>query len=152
VNVRTFLDHAEELAADGRPAWCRSAVSRAYYAAHHQAIDFLFEVGVRTPGGGTAHVAAINALLSIDAGTDRPAREAGGDLMTLHGKRNRADYDWRDLSMEGQEEAQALVQSAREIVDGLEDCLADEDRAEEIHQHFRAWVPLHGLRLGLTLV
>src|SRR5258708_7482964 len=81
-----FLDHAQELAQDGRPAWCRSAVSRAYYAAHHAAVDCLYRVEVRTPADGAAHVAAYNALVSIE--DDDAVSGAGGDLMTLHGKRN----------------------------------------------------------------
>jgi uncharacterized protein (UPF0332 family) len=152
MNVSDFLDHAEELANDGRPAWCRSAVSRAYYAAHHAAVDFLFQVGVRTPGGPKRHVAAFNALVAIDVATDQPVKQAGVDLTTLHGKRNRADYDWNDLSAERQDQAQVLVERAREIVTALDDCLADDDRVDDLYAYFRAWVPLHGHHLGLTLV
>src|SRR4051794_9281928 len=101
---RDLLDHAQELAEDGRPAWCRSAVSRAYYAAHHTAVTFLFQVGVWTPQDGTAHVAAFNALVSVGE-DDTAVSGAGGDLMTLHGKRRIADYRLQNLSLERQEEA-----------------------------------------------
>src|SRR5262245_14571150 len=77
MNVSDFLDHAEEMANDGRPACCRSAVSRAYYAAHHAAVAFLFQVGVRTPRGPRCHVAAFNALVTIDVATDQPVKQAG---------------------------------------------------------------------------
>lgn len=152
MNVRTFLHHAEQLANDGRPAWCRSAISRAYYAAHHATVDFLREVGVRTTTGGACHAAAFNALVALDASTNPPVREAGSDLMTLHGKRNRADYDWNNLSLERQEEAQDLVENAQEIVAALEDCLAEGFRVEELYTFFRDWVPRHGHLIGVTLI
>jgi uncharacterized protein (UPF0332 family) len=151
MNVSDFLDHADELARDGRPAWCRSAISRAYYAAHHAAGDFLFSVGVRVPASANRHVAAFNALIAI-ASSDQTVSDVGGELMALHTKRNRADYRWTDLSMEGQDQALVLADKAREIVNALSDCLADQDRADLIAQHFQAWVPAHGFPLGLTLV
>jgi uncharacterized protein (UPF0332 family) len=151
MNVTDFLNHAEEMANDGRPAWCRSAVSRAYYAAHHAAVEFLFRVGVRTPTDGTAHGAAFNALVAINA-TDESVKEAGSDLMTLHGKRNRADYRWDNLSMERQDQAQDLVANAKEIVNALAACLDDDDRADNVWSHFQGWIPRHGAPLGLSLV
>ncbi|MGL4554601.1 MAG: hypothetical protein ACRC33_25840 [Gemmataceae bacterium] len=117
-----------------------------------EAVDFLYQVGVRTPGGGVRNVATFNALVAIDGATDKPVKQAGGDLMTLHGKRNRADCDWQDLSMEGQDQAQDLVKGARGIVSALDECLADDARVDDVHAYFRMWIPLHGHRLGLTLV
>jgi hypothetical protein len=112
-------------------------------------VDFLYRVGVRVPADGTGHVAAYNALVGIE---EDAASGAGGDLMTLHSKRNAADYRWSDLRLERQEEALALVESAREIVAALEVCAQDDDRVELITDHFRSWVPQNGLRLGLSLV
>lgn len=152
MNVNDFLDHSEQIANDGRPAWVRSAVSRDYYAAHHAAVGFLFQVGVRTPRGGGCHIAAYNALLGIDPALDLLVREAGKNLMELHRKRNRADYDWNDLRLEQQDQAQDSVQLAREFVAVLEDRLADTPRADDLYAYFRAWVPTNGHHLGLTLV
>lgn len=148
---QAFLDHAEELAQDGRPAYCRSAVSRGYYAAHHAAVSFLFAVGVRTPADGTGHVAAFNSLVGA-SGIDVEVYKAGGRLMMLHGKRNVADYRWNNLTLEDQGQALLLVQWAREIITALDQCLADQDRLDDLWGHFRAWVPQHGAGLGLSLV
>lgn len=151
MNAHDFLDHAEELARDGRAAWSRSAVSRAYYAAHHAATDFLFRVGVRTPRAGAAHIAAFNALIAVQD-TDRLVHQAGDDLMILHEKRNRADYRWNDLNFEKQDQALVLVAIARDLINTLEECLQDQDRADDVWSHYQTWVPAHGAALGLTLV
>ena len=95
-------------------------------------------------------MAAYNALISIE--DDDAVSGAGGDLMTLHGKRNIADYRWNDLRPERQEEALALVERARKVVAALQECLEDNDRVDLILEHFRTWVPQNGLRLGLSLV
>jgi uncharacterized protein (UPF0332 family) len=146
-----FQAHAEELARDGRPANCRSAVSRGYYAAHHAAVMFLFRAGVRAPTGGRCHVAVINALISA-ATLDRGVSDSGSDLADLHRERTLADYRWNNLTLEDQDEALTWVQAARLIQDALEQCLADQDRLDDLWSHFRAWVPAHGGGLGLTLV
>src|SRR5947209_5066202 len=93
----TFLTHAADLANRGTPADCRSAVSRAYYAAHHAAIEFLRGAGVGVPETGTAHVAVLNILLSAG---DLDIREAGVKLSTLHTRRDHADYKWDKLETE----------------------------------------------------
>lgn len=152
MTVNDFIHHAEELANDGRPAWCRSAIRCAYYAAHHATVNFLFDVGVRTPSGGQRHAAAFNALIAIDAATDQPVRQAGSDLSTLHGKRNRADYNWDHLSSERQDEAHEVVEAAKDIIAALEACLTEEERVDAITAHFQGWVPRHGHLLGLSLV
>ena len=72
--------------------------------------------------------------------------------MMLHGKRNIADYRWSNLTLEDQGQAPLLVQWGREIIDGLDQCLADQDRLDDLWGHFRAWVPQHGGPLGLSLV
>ena len=154
VNVMTsleFLDHAEELVRDGRPAFARSSVSRAYYAAHHAVVLFLFDLGVRTPTDGKCHVAAFNALISTH-GVDVDICSTGSDLMTLHSKRNIADYRWHNLTLEDQTQALPLVQSARQVMNALDVCSGDQDRSDNLWSHFRLWVPLHGGALGLTLV
>jgi hypothetical protein len=145
MNVNDFLEHAQGLAEDGRPAWCRSAVSRAYYAAHHAAVDFLFRAGVVTPGGGERHRAA------VDPSIDHPIHTAAIDLRTLLRKRTRADYDWQKLDVENQEHALDLVQNAREIIDAFDTCLDDPDREHDICNHFQAWIPAHGSTDGLRL-
>lgn len=151
MNPADFQTHAEELVRDGRPANCRSAVSRGYYAAHHATVEILFQVGVRAPKDARCHVAAFNALISA-SGVDQEFSDAGSDLVDLHGKRNTADYRWANLTLEDPDEALAWVQVARCILEALDRCVADQDRVDELWAHFRAWVPRHGVGLGLTLV
>jgi len=96
-------------------------------------------------------MAAFNALVGIGA-LDQEIREAGTDLMALHSKRNRADYNWDNTSMERQDQALDLVENAREIVTVLQNCLEDESRADAVWSHFQTWVPAHGGHVGLSLV
>jgi uncharacterized protein (UPF0332 family) len=49
MDATTFLAHAADLAARAAAAECRSAVSRAYYAAFHAAREFLKQIDVQVP-------------------------------------------------------------------------------------------------------
>lgn len=67
-------------------ALCRTAISRAYYAAFHEAKSFVdFEVQT-----GGAHEKVIKALRASD---DKNTRRIGNDLDKLRKLRIRADYD-----------------------------------------------------------
>lgn len=90
MNPRDFLDVADELAAGMREAEWRSAVSRAYYSAHHVARRLLRLAGFRVPRGDQAH----GYLWLRLANAGHPdVQEAGNDLNGLRRLRNYADYD-----------------------------------------------------------
>ena len=68
----------------------RAAISRAYYAAHVTARNFLKGCNCKVSESGTAHGEVINLL------TDHPERSVSilaEKMKLLHGYRNKADYD-----------------------------------------------------------
>jgi uncharacterized protein (UPF0332 family) len=151
MNFQDILALAEELALDGRAAHCRSAISRAYYAAYHGSVAFLFHVGVRAPSDALGHLAVSNALIGVDE-VDELVRDLGGELMALHRERNIADYRMSSSRVEKQDEALNWVDVAKRILAEMDACRDDDDRSDELWQHYRAWVPSSGQSLRLTLV
>ena len=129
-----FLNLAVSLAKQGGPAECRSAVSRAYYAAHHAGVRFLKEVGLKPVSNSTSHAAVFNALLN---GGDDEIKQAGSELSTLHGRRNRADYDLLDAAMEDQKLAESLVQVTWDIITVLQNCRQDLARLQGVRARFK---------------
>src|SRR4051812_31175554 len=100
MDARQFLRLAKVLAKDlsGRallsptldPAACRSAISRAYYAAFLVALEFLDRINVVVGRSPQAHVTVQHALNNSGS----PALAAASTkLGTLHSERLAADYD-----------------------------------------------------------
>ena len=84
-----FLVLAESgVTAAGEAEW-RSAVSRAYFAAHHRARQFLSDLGFQLPPGDQAH--AYLWLRLANCG-DPQVRLAGSDLNSLCRDRYQADH------------------------------------------------------------
>jgi uncharacterized protein (UPF0332 family) len=87
---RDFLAVASALAAGPTEAECRSAISRAYYAAFHTAREFIIRLRFRVPAGEQAHAYLWLRL----SNTGDPAADSIGRLLRdLRGRRNNADYD-----------------------------------------------------------
>src|SRR5438105_1193140 len=93
-----FLRYADQIGQDSSlgPAEYRSAVSRAYYAAFHSALEFLRAVKIKAPEN---HGAVWGALL---CSLDTPIVSAGSDLGSLHGDRRKADYQLTNPAIENQ--------------------------------------------------
>lgn len=92
-----FLALADELTRVGfqkssRDAVYRTAISRAYYAAHHKAREKLSNSRpyVRVPTAGSVHEWLINQY-KFDSSLE--ARRIAADLAQLKVWRNKADYD-----------------------------------------------------------
>ncbi len=116
-----FLKFAERSATGPTETDWRTAVSRAYYAAFHEARDFLTALGFQTPRADVAHAFLWRRLQNC--GHARLAL-AGSRLNQLRGERNQADYDiHRDLA---RDDAAAAVISAAMIIDTLQGLSADE--------------------------
>src|SRR4051794_7434057 len=99
-----------------RPAHLRTAVSRAYYAAHHAALEFLVAVGLRPFKNAQGNAAAIQALQNSG---EAAAIEAGIKLNTLQRERNAADYHFQSTQVEDQVTVKVLVGQARELMTTL---------------------------------
>jgi hypothetical protein len=90
MNPRDFLDVAGEWAAGSGEAEWRSAVSRAYYAAHHVARRLLRQCGFMPPPVEQAHAYVWLRLANCG---HRDVQQVGNDLNFLRRMRNWADYD-----------------------------------------------------------
>jgi uncharacterized protein (UPF0332 family) len=109
-----FLKLAEIWITGSSEAEWRCAVSRAYYAAFHEARRLLRDLGFWPPRGDQSHA---YLWLRLSNCGDLPLVRAGSDLNSLRRERNQADYDFDQTLAH----ANALhhVQSARRIVQVL---------------------------------
>lgn len=115
MSSRDLLEVADDLLGFLKEAHWRSAVSRAYYAAFHEARKLLRQLGFVAPKGEQAH-AYLWLRLSNCGHSD--LAHAGAELNDLRSQRNWADYDL-DQSLE-QFSAADYVEAARDIVILLE--------------------------------
>jgi uncharacterized protein (UPF0332 family) len=115
MSTRDLLEVADDLLGGLKEAYWRSAVSRGYYAAFHEARQLLQQCGFTVPRGEQAH--AFLWLRLSNCGHPDLAH-AGAELNDLRGQRNWADYDF-DQSLD-QSTAGDYVQAARDFVHLLE--------------------------------
>ncbi len=119
MSSRDLLEVADDLLGGPKEAHWRSAVSRAYYAAFHDARQLLRGCGFAPPRAEQAH-AYLWLRLSNCGHPD--LAHAGAELNDLRGQRNWADYDFeRPLE---QSTAGDYVQAARDVVQLLEQARA----------------------------
>jgi uncharacterized protein (UPF0332 family) len=137
-----FITCAESLASGVLEADRRSAVSRAYYGAFHEARARLRACGVRLPKTEQVHVKMGYCL--CDCG-DPIAERAGRHLETLRAQRTVADYDLDDGRFMASGAARSEIVRARQIVEAL----AKLGRAEAAE--FRAKIRAHAKLLGLVV-
>src|SRR4051812_7155066 len=88
---RDFLPVADSLSRASTEAEWRSAISRAYYAALHNAREFLSKLQFRVPAGEQAHA---YLWLRLSNTADPNSDAIGRLLRDLRGRRNNADYDF----------------------------------------------------------
>jgi uncharacterized protein (UPF0332 family) len=138
---RDFVVCAEHLTQGSAEADLRSAVSRAYYGAFHEARALLNESGVRLPKTEQVHV-KIGFCLQ-DCG-DPNAGHAGQQLELLRLERRRADYDLEDDRFHDRLKTRSEVARANHILKILETCRTAADE-------FKPKVRAHAKLLGLTV-
>lgn len=110
-------------------AGLRTAVSRAYYAAHHHVKAFVESAGVAVRKGGEAHADVWYHLAGIG---DAELEGVGNELAQLHSDRNEADYDLHRTQFERKANATDRVTQARELMDAVDRCRADTPRYEQV--------------------
>src|SRR5208283_3100533 len=110
-----FLDVARRLAKTGNPEDCRSAISRAYYAAFNVAQ----RMGFPKPSGNHHNTLQRRLLNSGDSEITR----LGSELADFCEQRNRADYQMDHKPSESQANADAAVLRAEEAIKALNTCL-----------------------------
>jgi hypothetical protein len=89
MDPREFHRQAVDLLRGGQPVDCRSAISRAYYAAFSVAAEVLRTNGFPILENHTAHEQVTRHLLGSE---DQTVRRVGSQLGDLRGMRNKADY------------------------------------------------------------
>jgi hypothetical protein len=139
MNPFLFYLLAERLVNDpaSGPAEFRSAISRAYYAAHHTAREFLTQLGIDSPAGPAGHGKIPMALQAI---TDLGIYQAGKNLDSERAERNKADYSLADSSYNSRATAQASVVRVAQILASLNGCLLDPARRPQAEADVKSWV------------
>src|SRR5437868_6308808 len=100
MDTHRIIEVAERLSQTPGPAFFRSAVSRAYYAAYNVAAEFLSAMGF-AKAGKDYHVALRHRLLNS---RDDAFKKIGSQLGDFHQKRIQADYHMDDPSTESKKE------------------------------------------------
>lgn len=135
MNPRLILQVAEDLAAHGGPAHCRSSTSRAYYAVHHVGVEALQGV-VPIGSGPRAHAQVWRALMGSN---DVDLARVGRDLSDLHQSRVDADYRLSDKAAEHPSAARTNLALAAEMIDIIDQVLQGSHAVavkQSIQQHW----------------
>jgi uncharacterized protein (UPF0332 family) len=140
---RDFVVCAGAFAKGASEAELRSAVSRAYYGAFHEARVLLADTGVRLPKTEQVHLKVGYCLQ--DCGEENAAK-AGQQLEILRTQRKAADYDLDDQRFADRHTAEVEVARAQRILRALEACRAGSGAVE-----FGERVRAHARILGLTV-
>jgi hypothetical protein len=104
------------------PAWCRTAIGRAYYATLIVAVDSLETAGVKVASGPDKHIDVSRCL--HQSGDSQP-RTAAATLDALKTERHRADYEMKRSDVETISHARRAVQDAKDILAWLDAFVKD---------------------------
>jgi uncharacterized protein (UPF0332 family) len=127
-----FLNMAEWLLNDPNyrhPAGFRTAIGRAYYAAHHFAKGFIEAAGVIVLKSAGGHA---DVCLHLKGTGDAIIEVVGSNLFDLQSNRNDADYNLNDRRIQNEATAKVLVALARDLIDRLQECHDDPDRCAKV--------------------
>jgi uncharacterized protein (UPF0332 family) len=117
------------------PAGWRSAVSRAFYAAHHVVREFVEGAGVRVVRGAAAHADVWSHLVDTH---DVEVEKVGSQLAELHSDRNAADYQLAKSDMQNEKTAAAEVARVRNLIDIIRPSRSDSMRYEQLKKVIQA--------------
>lgn len=141
MDPRDFLRFARGLLETEDAPSLRSAISRAYYAAHHVGAELLETVGIEVPQSGDRHM---HVPRWLKRATDREVRRAGAQLAVLYDYRVQADYalsggpaDWPEHP-ENPLCAQMRVQEAANMIRWLTAVLNDGPRLQTVRYNLQA--------------
>jgi hypothetical protein len=128
MDAREFYNVALEIALrtpPAGPAWCRTAIGRAYYATLIVTVESLEAVGVRVSSGPNKH---IDASRLLHQSSDAQLRTAAATLDNLKTERHRADYEMNRSDVETITHARRAVQDAKDILAWLDAFVKDPAR------------------------
>jgi uncharacterized protein (UPF0332 family) len=155
MNPKWYLDLAKALVAQVKAstclpgtngeAECRSAISRAYYAAFHVAQALFDTLGIEVPDSGTCHTLVQHGLNNSG---DSALVETGSRLGTLYSERRRADYKMIDHRPEQAPQAEVMASLSEQIIDvlrGLQnECMGDTLKKNAIADAILRWATVAG--------
>src|SRR5262245_52679604 len=98
-------------------AACRSAISRAYYAAFHVAHSFLDQIKIRVGHGPPTQFTVQHAMNNSGHPT---LALMSSKLGTLHSERLAADYDLGKTNPEKPARASLIMAIAKEVIENLD--------------------------------
>jgi hypothetical protein len=136
MDPREFQGLASQLSLNANPASCRSAISRAYYAIHHVAADFIRSGSITISKGSSSHGEVIKFLGNCG---DEDVETVGSKLSDFQGERVAADYHLDDMSVEENKSAELWVKLAGKLITDLDNYHADADRHKKISQNIQKW-------------
>jgi uncharacterized protein (UPF0332 family) len=131
MDCREFLKVAISLTVgkSRQPAYYRSAIGRAYYAAFHTAGLIFTAINLNPPEGPGSHSQVAQALQESG---DTVLKQLGILLNDLHTRRIHADYRLTRTDVETLIAAQAACETAEQIIKGFDTLLADQGRQSKI--------------------
>ena len=139
---RDFVATAEHFAKGTTEGEFRSAVSRAYYGAFHEAIALLNSCGVWLPKTEQVHIKLEYCLRGCG---DPNASSAGREIELLRAKRKAADYDLTDKRFLVVQAVDAEIKRAQRILETIEQLQSKRP------SDFRSKIRAHAKSLGLTV-
>jgi uncharacterized protein (UPF0332 family) len=122
-----FLEFAQWAIDNNKsPASCRSAISRAYYAAFHCTVEFLDSMEIRISKTDNRHERAPDILgQSQDVDINLAARM----LDQLRKDRNEADYELTNRDWDHEVEVEFRIHSAKRVIGILNTCMTGKGMA-----------------------
>lgn len=114
-----FLNQAIRLANSDVEADIRTSVSRCYYGAFHNGLEFLERCGIQLPRSADAHE---KLQWCLGHSADETAKDAARKLDTLRAERNLADYNLRHVKFQRKRNALVALSAAQAIVGALSLC------------------------------
>jgi uncharacterized protein (UPF0332 family) len=125
MNPRDIQNVARDLLSHKTAAHNRSAISRAYYALFHVAIQLLQSAGFSFRVNDSCHNDVSRHLLWCD----EPAIQAiGSELGDFRGARNKADYRLNVRDLDGDSTASHWVDAAERYIGELEQAFSGPNR------------------------
>lgn len=117
MDPREFESLASDLVSSGNPAYLRTAISRAYYAAFNVGVELLEGMGFKVNQGPSGHANVQNRL--NNSGSNELSR-ASSQLGLLRTRRIEADYRLDRKNVENRKTAEALVKEAERVIQILD--------------------------------
>jgi uncharacterized protein (UPF0332 family) len=117
MDPREFKSLASDLVSSTKPAYLRTAISRAYYAAYNVGAELLMGMGFEIHQGPSAHA---NVEYRFNNSGSAELSKASSQLALLRTRRIEADYRLDRKNVENPKTAEALVKEAEKIIKVLD--------------------------------